>query len=74
MTGDERKELKRDAESLAYTHIRFSGLYRELTSEQWERLAKEHAEKVVGLLEGLVDEEFTRIESKQEEMDVWLSR
>lgn len=33
MTQDERTELLRDAESLAYIHIRFSGLWRELTED-----------------------------------------
>lgn len=63
MTPDERHELLRDLSTITYTHIRFSGLYRELTSEQWERLAQEHAEKVVGLLEALVNEEFTKLEA-----------
>lgn len=62
MSTDERHELLRDLSAVTYTHIRFSGLYRELTSEQWERLAEEHAEKVVGLLEKMVDEEFTKLE------------
>lgn len=66
MTPDERCELLRDLSSITYTHIRFSGLYRELTSEQWERLAQEHAEQVVGLLEGLVDGEFAKLEASNE--------
>lgn len=73
MTRDEREELKRDAESLAYAHIRFSGLYRELSEEEWEQLAREHGERVVGLLEGLVNERLTQIESENREMKEWLS-
>lgn len=72
MNPDERHELLHDASDLAYVHIKFSGLYRELSSEQWERLAQGHAEKVVGLLEGLVDREFTRIEDEKE--NVWLNQ
>lgn len=66
MTTDERAELLRDAESLAYAHIRFSGLYRELTEDGWERLAREHGEKVIELLESLVNERFTQIESEKQ--------
>lgn len=66
MTSDERAELLRDAESLAYTHIRFSGLYRELTESEWEKLAREHAGKIIELLESLVNERFTQIESEKQ--------
>lgn len=74
MTPDERTELLQDASDLAYAHIRFSGLWRELTNEEWEQLAWEHAGKIVELLESLVNERFTQIENENREMEKWLSR
>lgn len=66
MTQDERGELLKDLSAICYTHIRFSGLYRELTEDGWEQLAREHGEKVIELLESLVNERFTQIESKSQ--------
>lgn len=73
MSPDEREELKREASALAYTHIRFSNLCRELTSAGWEGLAAEHAEQILQLMERLVNARLTAIESRREEMDEWLA-
>lgn len=67
MTPDERTELLNDLSAIAYTHIRFSGLYRELSEEEWEEMAREYGEKVVGLLEQLVNAKFTELEARQRE-------
>lgn len=68
MTPDERAELLQDATDLAYVHIKFSGLWRELTEDGWEGLSKRHGKKIVELLEEWVDAEFTRLEAINENL------
>lgn len=65
-------ELTEHAETLAYAAILHSGLYRELTGEQWDALTKQYAAKLVEQVQGLVDAEFTRREAESREMDAWL--
>lgn len=62
MTPDERAELLKDLSAICYTHIRFSGLFRELTESEWEKLAREHAGKIVELLDQMVDARFNQLE------------
>lgn len=62
MTPDERNELTRDASALAYSAIRFSGLYRELTSGEWDALAQGLGERMIYRLEGWIEAEISRIE------------
>lgn len=65
MNQEALHELTEHAETLAYQAILHSGLYRELTGEQWDALTKQYAAKMVEQVEGLVDAELTRIESEK---------
>lgn len=67
-------ELTEHAETLAYQAILHSGLYRELTNEQWDALTKQYAAKLVEQVQGLVDAELTRLEAESREMDAWLAQ
>lgn len=60
MTPDERNDLLQDANQIAYTAIKFSGLYRELSSAEWDRLADQIATEVVDQIKRRCDEEFNR--------------
>lgn len=66
MTKDERDELLRDAERLAYQTIRSTNLYKELPSAQWDQLAERLGRVTLRYVEALIDEEFTRLESAKE--------
>lgn len=66
MTPDERSELLRDTERLAYQTIRFTGLYKELSSDEWDQLAERLGRVTLRYLEALIDEEFTRLETRAE--------
>lgn len=71
MTRDERNELLKESTTLAYAHLRYSGLYRELSNnDEWEQVAEEHGEKVMELLERLVDERFTQIERDKQVREI----
>lgn len=74
MNQDERDELNRDASSLAYTAIRFSGLYKSLSNEEWEALADKYGQQLVAILEAAVDAELTKRAQADEEMDAWLAK
>lgn len=63
---DERNELLRDASSLAYTAIRFTRLYKELSSAEWDGLAERLGVRLVYRLEGWIENELTRIENAKE--------
>lgn len=66
MTSDERDELTKDASTLAYQAIRFTGLYRELTSSEWDALAQGLGERMIYRLEGWIETEISRIEAAKE--------
>jgi hypothetical protein len=58
-------ELDGLAFELAYQAIRHSGLYAQLENEQWDALAEKFKVSVRAHLEGLIDNELTRIEQEQ---------
>lgn len=66
MTKDERDDLLEDANQLAYTAIKFSGLYKELTSAEWDALAQGLGERMIYRLEGWIENEVSRIEAAKE--------
>lgn len=70
MTSDERNELLEDANQLAYTAIKFTGMYKELTSAEWDGLAERWGRIIAGDLERLVDMQFTAREAAKESVDV----
>jgi hypothetical protein len=65
MSDDERYELNRDASTLAYAAINFTGLWKELTDSERDELANKWGAHLVQLLEARVDEEFTKLEEAQ---------
>lgn len=65
-SSDERNELLHDASSLAYTAIRFTGLYKELSSAEWDGLAEKLAPDIVDVVIELIDEEQERIDRARE--------
>jgi hypothetical protein len=74
MNSEALHELTEYAETLAYQAILHSGLYRELTGEQWNALTKQYAAKLVEQVQGLVDAELTRREAENQELDAWLTQ
>lgn len=66
MTPDEHHELTKDASALAYQMIKFSGLYRDLTSSEWDALAQGLGERMIYRLEGWIENEISRIEAAKE--------
>lgn len=66
MTPDEHAELLRDYSDAAYTTIRFTGLFRQLTNDEWDALSARLGRAGLAYVEGLIDEEFTRIETERE--------
>ena len=71
--SEETQELQRDASKLAYTAIRFSGLWRELASEEWEALADKLGALAVGLIQSEINAELTRREAESRKLDEWLT-
>lgn len=65
MTTDEREQLDRIAEELAYQTIKFSGLYKSLESHEWDGLSKHLAILARRAMEKVVEAEFTRLEALQ---------
>lgn len=69
ISSDERNELLRDASSLAYQAIRFTGLYKELSSTEWDGLANEYGNCLVVRLEQMIDTEMNARQSEREHGD-----
>ena len=63
MNAEAKQELINDAAGLAYSHIRFSGLYKQLSGDEWEALADEWGKEVYELLERRVDDFLTKKEA-----------
>jgi hypothetical protein len=51
-----REELVEDANHLAYSYIKHSGAWRSLANDQWDVLAEQMAQRVMGVMERMVDE------------------
>lgn len=62
MNDEAKKEITRDAAALAYTHIRLSGLHKEIDNETWDRLADQWGKYIANLLDEFTNDEFTKIE------------
>jgi hypothetical protein len=74
MTKDERDELLKDASTLAYQTIRFTGLYKQLSSDEWNGLAERLGRVTLSYIEALADEEFTRIQSEADAAEAFAER
>lgn len=59
-----KQELINDATGLAYSHIRFSGLYKQLRNDEWEQLSEKLGAEVYELLERRIDDFLTEKEAK----------
>lgn len=66
MTKDERDDLLEDANQLAYTAIKFSGLYKELSSAEWDKLADQMGQEIVGWLNWRCEQEAAFREAAKE--------
>lgn len=66
MTTDEKDELLRDFTSAAHQTIRFTGLFRELSNDEWDALSERLGRAGLSYVEALCDEELTRIEDAKE--------
>lgn len=53
------------AHDLCYQSIRWSGLYKELTNDQWDALAERLRAQVRMFIEGEINAELTRIEEAE---------
>lgn len=61
--AEAKQELINDATGLAYSHIRFSGLYKQLSNDEWEQLADKLGVEVYELLERRIDDFLTEKEA-----------
>jgi hypothetical protein len=70
MNQEAKQEQIKDASALAYTHIRLSGLYKEISNDQWDVLAEEWGKGIVNLLETFTDAWFTKLEAAKNDAGV----
>lgn len=63
MTNEDKKDLLDEGAQLAYQYIKVHRLDGNKTNEESDKLAAEWAVKIDSLLNGLVNDEFTRIEA-----------
>ena len=63
MSTEECAELDQMATALAYEYILFSGLYKSLSNEAWDSLAKQIGTELRNLAEQRVNEQFTKLEA-----------
>lgn len=63
MNYEAKSEQLKDASSLAYNHMKHSGLFKVLSNEEWEAKADEWGARVFDLLERLTDAETEEMEA-----------
>lgn len=66
MTSKSTRELDQMAFDLCYQSVRWSGLYKRLDNDQWDALADAMVPQVHGFVDGLINDEFTRLEEQQD--------
>lgn len=54
MTPEDRHDLQQEAETLAYQHIKLSGLFHSLSGEQWDQLAQLMGKRLVEISDDLI--------------------
>lgn len=69
MTNEDKKDLLDEGAQLAYQHIKVNRLDGNMTLPEVDALAAEWAVKVYELLDGLVNDEFTRIEAAAQQAE-----
>jgi hypothetical protein len=60
-----RDELQEAANHLAYSYIKHSGAWRSLANEQWDELAEQIAQRLLGTMDQMVDEAVARLTEKK---------
>lgn len=66
MTKDEREELLACASEIVHLHGLYAGLNTMISNERKDLLCEETAQKVYALIDGAINNEFSRIESAME--------
>lgn len=69
MTNEDKKDLLDEGTQLAYQYIKVHRLDGNMTLPEADALAAEWAAKVYELLDGLVNDEFTRIEAAAQQSE-----
>ena len=54
---------------VAYSAIRIRGLYKELSNEAWDALAKEHAPQIAAYALDLVDKKLAEIDAEKQRLE-----
>ena len=62
-----RDKLQEAANHLAYSYIKHSGAWRMLANDQWDVLAEQMAQRVLGVMERMVDKVTGQIAEQQQE-------
>ena len=65
MNTEAKHELKELAQNFTYNFMLHAGLAKLLSNEEWDRLAASMADKAMVFVDGLVDQEFERLEKKE---------
>ena len=66
MNQADRNKLIEDANLLAYNYILYSKAYKQLSGEQWDALAEQVAQRLLGTMDLMVDEAVGRLGEKRE--------
>jgi hypothetical protein len=61
MNQADRNKLIEDANLLAYNYILHSGAYKQLSGEQWDALAEQVAQRLLGTMDQMVDEAVGKV-------------
>jgi hypothetical protein len=64
MNQADRDELVEAANHLAYNYILHSGAYKQLSGEQWDELAEQVAQRLLGTMDRMVDEAVGQLNEK----------
>lgn len=74
MTTDEKDDLLKQSQDIAYLAIRYADLSPVLSCEEWDGLSAEIGREVVELVLRRVDAVKEAKEVEEEKMDEWLAR
>ena len=61
MNQADRNKLIEDANLLAYDYILYSKAYKQLSGEQWDALAEQVAQRLLGTMDRMVDEAVGKV-------------
>lgn len=69
MTNEDKKDLLDEGAQLAYQYITLTRLNGNMSNAEADALAQQWAVKVDALLNGLVDDQFTKIEERAQQAE-----